>query len=695
MISMTIKKISLILLLVLVGGVCGALPTANYTQNIFYGNGSATVIFNDTSDVYQVTNTSWIFSNVNPQPTQLIPLPTSFSWAPINIYKNDSTYSTDFNIDSYKYIGAGKIYYVNGSQPTDTGDGLSWATAFKYPSTAIGKSDSDIIYVSHGEYNTLFVTTTIPHNMSIIGVGNGVNFTKFYGNSITWSASPTPNTNSTYNTSVTVSLTDVFDTYFPDQWGYWSRYALKTNVSDVDITPGSYFRNTTENKLYVHRFDEGRPNATSTKVSSAAYINQVIGGYTYYAENINFQGGNGIYIAGTPGGVKSNFYSKDCTFSYSGTTGVKVSGGDGYFKNSSAFSNTDDGFNYNPLNGITAHIIEVDTSSHDNGLWNSGDAVNGASGHGLSKIVRINGRYYHNHGANIHDVIVGMESLNIQSLAYNSSATDSASNVDWRVGSSGAGQNVLMWFWNCSILSPLSIFSLKTDGGSTAYVSEPKMIVSSGLNITLSESESRYFDAPGIYIINHSVTNTTGTSWKNGTVEIFPLFVQFTPAGPVSLTYPSGQAFTDTSTGSPTAWNWSYLIMGAGSPIPFNETQNATFFPPSVGNFTIAVNASNTYTFNISAQTTWVNVSSNPAAPVALMSPWPSWSAWDPTVILTDTSTGIPTNCTISWGDSVVEYNCAPYVMHQYQMSGIYPLDLTVSNAAGNSTNRSWIQIME
>jgi PKD repeat protein len=33
--------------------------------------------------------------------------------------------------------------------------------------------------------------------------------------------------------------------------------------------------------------------------------------------------------------------------------------------------------------------------------------------------------------------------------------------------------------------------------------------------------------------------------------------------------------------------------------------------------------------------------------------------------------------------------------MHQYQMSGIYPLDLTVTNAGGNSTNRSWIQIME
>ena len=64
-------------------------------------------------------------------------------------------------------------------------------------------------------------------------------------------------------------------------------------------------------------------------------------------------------------------------------------------------------------------------------------------------------------------------------------------------------------------------------------------------------------------------------------------------------------------------------------------------------------------------------------------------------VNLTDSSTNSPTNCTISWGDSVVEYNCNTYVMHQYQGSGIYPLDLTVTNAGGNSTNRSWIQIME
>jgi len=200
--------------------------------------------------------------------------------------------------------------------------------------------------------------------------------------------------------------------------------------------------------------------------------------------------------------------------------------------------------------------------------------------------------------------------------------------------------------------------------------------------------------APGTYMVNLTVSD--GTNYATSLQQVIQnnIVASFTPTGPISTTFPTCTAFADASTGSPTAWNWTAQnVTGNNVPFTFNTSQNPLFCPPTVGNFSISLNASTSTSYNISAQVTWVNVSSG--APVALMSPWPLWSAWDPMVNLTDSSTNTPTNCTISWGDSVTEYNCNTYVMHQYQMSGIYPLDLTVTNAGGSSTNRSWIQILE
>jgi PKD repeat protein/lysophospholipase L1-like esterase len=98
------------------------------------------------------------------------------------------------------------------------------------------------------------------------------------------------------------------------------------------------------------------------------------------------------------------------------------------------------------------------------------------------------------------------------------------------------------------------------------------------------------------------------TSDKINLVNSFT--ASFTPSGPISLQYPNGQAFVDTSTGGPDTWNWTYQTNGVGSLTSFNLTQNATFFPPAVGNYTIALNASTSTAFNISPQVTWVNVTS-------------------------------------------------------------------------------------
>jgi PKD repeat protein len=155
---------------------------------------------------------------------------------------------------------------------------------------------------------------------------------------------------------------------------------------------------------------------------------------------------------------------------------------------------------------------------------------------------------------------------------------------------------------------------------------------------------------------------------------------------------PLAVQFNETSASTGTSWVWNATPLSTGIPVTIGTVQNLSYSFPT-GNYTISLKSTNSGGSNVSTQVTWINVTDS--TPLCLMSPWPQWSAYDRFVTLTDSSTNNPTNCTVSWGDSVVEYNCDTYVYHLYQMAGIYPLDLTVSNAGGTATNRSWIQIME
>ena len=85
-----------------------------------------------------------------------------------------------------------------------------------------------------------------------------------------------------------------------------------------------------------------------------------------------------------------------------------------------------------------------------------------------------------------------------------------------------------------------------------------------------------------------------------------------------------------------------------------------------------------------------ITVTSPVTAPVAMFGPWPYIVGISPyAIILTDTSTNTPTSCLISWGDSAFWQNCYPSLVHSYVIPGVYPINMSVSNAAGTSYNQS------
>lgn len=87
-----------------------------------------------------------------------------------------------------------------------------------------------------------------------------------------------------------------------------------------------------------------------------------------------------------------------------------------------------------------------------------------------------------------------------------------------------------------------------------------------------------------------------------GTVSAFANFTANTTTGSV---YPLVVGFTDTSTNSPTAWNWSF---GNGR---YSTTQHPTYQYAVAGKYTVILNSSNSTGFNISTKTNYINLTSD------------------------------------------------------------------------------------
>jgi PKD repeat protein len=150
----------------------------------------------------------------------------------------------------------------------------------------------------------------------------------------------------------------------------------------------------------------------------------------------------------------------------------------------------------------------------------------------------------------------------------------------------------------------------------------------------------------GNYSITLNASNSAGynlsvqTTFINVTTAIVAPVASFIP-NTMSGTAPLTVTFTDTSTNSPTTWNWSFRnVTGNNTQVWFSTSRNPTH-TFGVGNYSIVLNASNSAGYSLSAQTTFINVLM--VAPIASFTPNISSGAVPLTVTFTDTSTNTPT----------------------------------------------------
>ncbi len=237
--------------------------------------------------------------------------------------------------------------------------------------------------------------------------------------------------------------------------------------------------------------------------------------------------------------------------------------------------------------------------------------------------------------------------------------------------------------------SPLSVsFTDTSTGTPTSW----NWNFGDGTSSTVKNPVHTYSTA-GTYTVTLTATNAAGsnTATKSNYITVAGTSSQ-TPVASFSSNVTSGSAplnvlFTDTSTGSPTAWNWNF---GDGTS---STEKNPTHTYSTAGTYTVTLTATNAAGSNTATKSSYITVAGTTAQkPVINCWGSPRTGTAPLTVYFKDSSSGSPTAWNWSFGDGASSTLQNP--KHAYSAAGSYTIKLTVTNAAGSTTTTKYNYIV-
>ncbi|MGB9938544.1 PKD domain-containing protein [Methanosarcina sp.] len=217
-----------------------------------------------------------------------------------------------------------------------------------------------------------------------------------------------------------------------------------------------------------------------------------------------------------------------------------------------------------------------------------------------------------------------------------------------------------------------------------------------GTYSTVQKPRHTYSNA-GTYSVTLSASNAAGTATKTRAnyIKVTAASLQ-TPtaafsASPTSGNTPLSVTFTDSSTGTPNAWNWNF---GDGTS---SAVQNPVHTYSTAGDYTVALTVSNSAGNNTTTKSGYIKVTANSTtnATIPVVSFWGSRTSGTAplTITFTDASTNTPTEWNWNFGDGT--YSTVQKPRHTYSKAGTYSVTLSASNAAGTAmkTRANYIKI--
>ena len=168
-----------------------------------------------------------------------------------------------------------------------------------------------------------------------------------------------------------------------------------------------------------------------------------------YFENLTFIGGTAgaVSVTGTAP-YDCMFTAKNCNFYFGyGTSydAISVIASNTIFENCKACFADKDGFNYHGSGSKHCKSIEINCIGANNGAIGGVTTYNGSTTHAGNAILRINGTYFNNHGANVCDVGTDTVSINIGCKSFDSIGGTGSAKSDFNAQQAGT----TMKLYNC------------------------------------------------------------------------------------------------------------------------------------------------------------------------------------------------------------------------------------------------------
>jgi PKD repeat protein len=196
-----------------------------------------------------------------------------------------------------------------------------------------------------------------------------------------------------------------------------------------------------------------------------------------------------------------------------------------------------------------------------------------------------------------------------------------------------------------------------------------------------SSEKNPYFlyQAPGTYTVTLTVYNNAGsdTVTRQNLITVTSLPVAGFTANRTAGANPLTVQFTDTSTGAPTSWNWTFGNDGG------SDEQNPVHIFQYPGTYSVQLRVSNAAGNSTELKEGYIKVG------LPLMANF-TYSTGNPantaplTVAFTDKSTGDPTVWSWRFGDGYLTDAKNP--IHTYLQPGTYNVSLTVTGLSGSDT---------
>jgi PKD repeat protein len=214
------------------------------------------------------------------------------------------------------------------------------------------------------------------------------------------------------------------------------------------------------------------------------------------------------------------------------------------------------------------------------------------------------------------------------------------------------------------------------------------------VQFSTAQNPSFTFNETGFYSIRLTVTNAAGsntvTRMNYIIVTRLPKPVANFVASPTSGLSPLTVQFTDASMNNPVTWKWEYR-KGSGTWVQFSTAQNPSFTFNETGFYSIRLTVTNAAGSNTVTKANYITV--NPVRkPVALFSQDKVFGRAPLTVSFRDRSLYNPTEYLWTFGDGTTSTEQNP--VHTYTRSGLFTVQLRVSNAAGSDTARGIVFVL-